>query len=120
MSYKIAIASTDGKVVNEHFGRADRFYIMEVNDQDEFTYLETRTTDIACQGGSHNEDGLQRTVELLSDCRYVLVKQIGPGAEYALCRKGISAFAIAHYIDDAVRKLIHYNSEVKRQKPGSI
>ncbi len=113
MSYKIAIASTDGKVVNEHFGRANRFYIIEVNDNDEFYFKETRETEIACQAGTHNDDGLARTVDLLSDCKYVLVKQIGPGAEYALNKKGVTAFAIAHYIDEAVRKLIHYNSEIK-------
>jgi nitrogen fixation protein NifX len=116
MSYKIAVASTDGKVVNEHFGRADKFLIVEVNDKDEFSYQETRETDIACKGGTHDEDGLARTVDLLSDCKYVLVKQIGPGAEYALSKKGVTAFAIAHYIDEAVKKLIHYNSEVKLQK----
>ncbi len=111
MSYKIAIASTDGKVVNQHFGRADKFYIVEVNDKREFFFTETRETEIACQGGTHNDDGLKRTVELLSDCKYVLVSQIGPGAEYALNRKGVSAFAVSHYIDEAVRKLIHYNSD---------
>lgn len=113
MSYRIAIASTDGKVVNQHFGRADKFYIIEVDDKNEYAYKETRRTEIVCQGGSHNEDALARTIDLLSDCSYVLVSQIGPGAEYALSRKGITAFAIAHYVDEAVTKLIHYNSEVK-------
>jgi len=116
MSYKIAVASTDGKVVNQHFGRADKFYIIEVNDKNEFKLSETRETAAACQGGSHDDNGLELTVELLSDCKYVLVSQIGPGAEYALSKKGVTAFAIAHYIDEAVTKLIHYNSDIKLSK----
>lgn len=113
MSYRIAVASTDGKVVNQHFGRADKFYIVEVDDRNEFSFLEIRETEAACQGGEHKEEGLEGTVDLLSDCKYVLVKQIGPGAEYALSKKGITAFSIGHYIEEAVRRLIHYNSQVK-------
>jgi nitrogen fixation protein NifX len=116
MSYKIAIASTDGKVINQHFGRAERFYIVEVNDKDEFGFCETRETITACQEGGHSEDGLARTVDLLSDCKYVLVSKIGPGAEYALRKKGVTAFSIAQFIDEAVRKLIHYNTDVKINK----
>lgn len=116
MAYKIAVASTDGKVVNQHFGRAEKFYIVSVDDNDDFYFQETRGTEAACQGGTHDDDGLVRTVELLSDCKYVLVSQIGPGAEYALSKKGITAFAIAHYVDEAVKKLIHYNSDIKVTK----
>lgn len=113
MAYKIAIASTDGKVVNQHFGRADKFYIVEVDDEDEYDFVDIRETERACQGSTHNDDGLARTVELLSDCRYVLISQIGSGAEYALSKRGVTAFVIPHYIEDAVKKLIYYNSEIK-------
>lgn len=34
---KIAVASTDGKVVNQHFGRADTFYILETDENNNFT-----------------------------------------------------------------------------------
>ncbi len=116
MSYKIAVASTDGKVVNQHFGRADKFYIIDVDDNDEFRFHEIRETMIACQGGFHDEGSLASNIELLSDCKYVLVSQIGPAAEYALSRKGVTAFAIAHYIDEAVKRLIYYNSDIKVSK----
>jgi nitrogen fixation protein NifX len=113
MAYKIAVASTDGKVVNQHFGRADKFYIVEVNEKEEYTFLETRETGAACQEGNHSVESLENTVSLLSDCKYVLVSQIGPGAEFELSKKGISAFAISHYIDIAVGKLIKYNVNKK-------
>lgn len=111
MSYRVAVASTDGKVINQHFGRAEKFYIIDVEDSGEYRYLETREACAACQGGTHAEDLLVRNAELLSDCKYVLVSQIGPGAEYALSKKGITAFAVANYIDEAVKKLIQYHFE---------
>lgn len=119
MSYKIAVASTDGKVVNQHFGRAEKFYILEVNDDNEFYYVEERDNIASCNGGTHSDEGLNLTVQLLIDCKYVLVSQIGPVAEYALSKKGVTAFAISHYIEEAVKKLIHFNSEIKINK-GSL
>ncbi len=116
MAYKIAVASTDGKVVNQHFGRAEKFYILEVNDENEFYYVEERKTAAPCSGGTHSDNGLALAVRVLSDCKYVLVSQIGAGAEYELNKKGVTAFAISHYIDEAVKKLVYYDSEVKNKK----
>ena len=111
MSYKIAVASTDGKVVNQHFGRAEKFYVLEVNDDNEFYYVEERDNIAACNGGTHSDEGLNLTVQTLSDCKYVLVSRIGPVAEYALYKKGGTALSVSHYIEEAVKKLILYNSE---------
>lgn len=113
MSFKIAIASSDGKVVNQHFGHAEKFYIVEVDENNEFAFLETRETGAACEAGNHSIESLENVVTLLSDCKYILVSQIGPGAEFELSKKGISAFAISHYIDTAVEKIIKYNKHRK-------
>ena len=45
--YKIAVATSDGIVVNQHFGHADKFYIYEIQD-DIFTKVEVRQTAPAC------------------------------------------------------------------------
>lgn len=39
MAYRIAVASTDGIVVNQHFGHAERFHIIELNAETENTNL---------------------------------------------------------------------------------
>ncbi len=113
MSYKIAVASSDGKVVNQHFGRAETFYIGEVNDNRLFQFLEERRTKAICMGGEHEAGALNTTAESLSDCRYVLVSQIGPGAEYVLNQKGITVFTVRDYIDNAIHKLMEYDNKVK-------
>lgn len=108
MAYIVAVASTDGKVVNEHFGRADHFYILEVEKDGSFSVREKRQVNRVCDGGSHDEDAMLRRVKLLADCDYVLVARIGPGAENALEAEKIAAFQIPDVISDAVQKLLSY------------
>lgn len=40
MSYKIAIATSDGKFVNQHFGRANQFLIVELKGDGSYEVLE--------------------------------------------------------------------------------
>lgn len=108
MLYRIAVASTDGKVVNEHFGRAKQFIILEIGDEGKYQTVELRKLPVVCEGGNHDNEALRTNVEALSDCRYVLVSRIGQGAENALEEKGISAYVIPDIIEDAVNKLISY------------
>jgi predicted Fe-Mo cluster-binding NifX family protein len=108
MSYRVAIASTDGKVVNEHFGRAEQFYIVEVSDDGTYQPVELRLLPRVCDGGSHEEGAMRRNAEALAGCRYVLVSRIGHGAENVLEETGITAFEIPDLIEDAVNKLIAY------------
>lgn len=108
MSYKIAIASTDGKVVNQHFGRADKFYIVVVDDEDQYKPVEVRDMTPVCDGGDHDDDSMKLNIERLSDCEYVLVSRIGISAENLLESKGIGVYVIPDLIDAALRKLISY------------
>ena len=39
MAYKVAFLSSDVKVVNQHFGRAKQFLIVEIEDKD-YKYVE--------------------------------------------------------------------------------
>jgi len=108
MSYKIAVASTDGKVVNQHFGKADQFYIIEVDEDNRYELVELRKLPPVCQGGDHDDDAIQRNVKSLSDCQYVLVSRIGQRAENELEGQGISVYIIPDIIEDALNKLISY------------
>lgn len=108
MSYKIAVASTDGKVVNQHFGKADQFFIIEVDEDSHFELIETRKITPVCDGGDHDDDAMLRNVNLLSDCQYALVSRIGQRAENLLEDHGISVYVIPDIIEDAINKLISY------------
>lgn len=105
MSIKVAVASSDGKYVNEHFGRARQFLIFDIKDE-KYEFDELRDNAPPCAGQDHHEDLLIKTVELLSDCQAILVSQIGPGAMEALALKGIKSYVIPDFIDEALNRLI--------------
>jgi predicted Fe-Mo cluster-binding NifX family protein len=115
MSVRIAVATTDGKVVNEHFGRADAFTIVEL-DETGHRFLEKRETEPVCDGGYHDDDTMQQAIDLLSDCRAVLVSRAGPGAKRALEIRNISVFEIGLPLDEALEKLraYYYKNTIKR------
>lgn len=111
MSYKVAVASSDGKFVNQHFGRTRQFLVFEIKDDGQFEFIALRDNTPPCDDGTHNDDLLARTVDLVSDCRSVLVSRIGPGAIDALVSRGVRPYAIPDFIEDAIKRLILLRSK---------
>lgn len=111
MAYKIAVASSDGKVINQHFGRATQFLVFEVNEEN-YKFLQVNQASPFCSNGEHDDNTLQSAAESLSNCRAVLVSQIGNGAVRILKSRGIDAFDVRGYIEDALIKLIKYYSKI--------
>ena len=42
--YKVAVASTDGKNIDVHYGKADKFFIYQIDDEAGFDFIEVRNT----------------------------------------------------------------------------
>jgi predicted Fe-Mo cluster-binding NifX family protein len=105
MDVKIAIASSDGLTVNEHFGRARSFHIYRLHDEGH-EFVELRENIPVCSGQGHDDDALANTAEALSDCRGVVVAQIGSGAIDALLMKRIMAFTLPGTIEEAIESLV--------------
>jgi predicted Fe-Mo cluster-binding NifX family protein len=82
MRYNIALTSSDGKQVDLHFGHAEFFYIVQVEESTgAWSSVEQRRLPAApCGGGEsggagcsgHNDERLNRVMGILSDCRYLL------------------------------------------------
>ena len=75
---RIAIVSTDGANVNDHFGMAKRFLVYDCND--EMTLVEERPTESLSVGDpDHTFDAEKfgRIAALLKDCSKIYVTQIG-------------------------------------------
>jgi nitrogen fixation protein NifX len=104
MSCRVAVASTDGKYVNEHFGRAKQFLVFELSDN-VYQFIELRQNQPSCNVEEPDETRHLSTIELLADCKAVLVARIGPGAEQYLNKQGIKAITIPEFIEDALKKL---------------
>jgi nitrogen fixation protein NifX len=109
MKYKIGIASSDGKVVNLHFGKAEVFYIVEADSETMvFHYKERRETKSVCQGQEHDDAKLYALADRLKDCDYVLVSHIGEGAKAALSSYSTLAFELPGFVEDSIKRLLSY------------
>ena len=88
---RIAIASTDGITVNEHFGRADRFLVYEIDD-DSLEMIEEREIEPLSVGDpKHAFDKLKFTqiADQINDCKKVYVVKIGDKPAEELNKLGI-------------------------------
>lgn len=112
MSYKVAFASTDGKVVNDHFGKAKKFHIVEIDEENKkFKFIESRDNVPSCSNFEHTEEGLLNVIKVISDCKAVIVARIGQGAAEKVAQSGIIAIEAPYFIEDIIKKLL--NSKVK-------
>ncbi|AIQ64574.1 Dinitrogenase iron-molybdenum cofactor [compost metagenome] len=111
MAYKLAVGSSDGEVVDQHFGRSERFYIYEVEDTGTWSLLEVRDNVTNREEGEHHGGELARTIDLLQDCSRVLVMQIGQGAQQSLKSLGITVYSSRGTVEDALGKLIAFESK---------
>lgn len=107
--YKIAVATTDGESVNQHYGKSEEFYIYSVDDETGYDFIEKRKVVPVCMNGSHIKNQMEQSVEQFTDCRYVVASRIGEGASSALTTKGIIAMELPGSLDDAMLKVWKYN-----------
>jgi len=115
-TYRIAAASTDGKTINEHFGRAESFLIYDV-DSSGFSFVEKRDVKKPLCGScaeGHNDDSLSASVEALADCTAVVAQRIGPTGRRALALNNISVFEQPDEIENALTKLALYYTKTRR------
>jgi len=104
MKHRIAVASTDGKVINQHFGHADQFHILDITEEGH-TFVETRFSKPVCGNGGHQSQDFDAVVDLLSDCQGVFVSRIGPGASDYMKSKGVLVLEAPYSIDKVVSKI---------------
>ena len=103
---KVAVATSDGFTVNEHFGHAKFFRVYDLGDSD-YTFLEVRDAVAACQHQlGHDTTRFDKIIELLSDCDALLVQKIGEGAAAYLISRNVRVFEVSGSIDAVLDKFI--------------
>ncbi len=134
MAYKIAVASSDGRFVDIHFGTASFFYVYDVSDHGEFVLGEVRNCDSsadegnrlfphspesrvcasggkgACagQGNCCGGEGPSARVLLISDVRAVVAASIGFNVCRQLEKRAISSFDVSCSVEEALEKITQY------------
>jgi predicted Fe-Mo cluster-binding NifX family protein len=110
MAYLVAVTTRDGKVVQEHFGHARHFHIVELDDKG-YRYLETREIEPRCQGSfpdetAHDGSRFDPVIELLRDCDAVVTAQIGPGAANYVIANGLRIFEGRGFVSDILGEIV--------------
>ena len=134
MSYKIAVATSDGQVVDLSFGECEKFQIYEVNEQGDCVPAETRIcqNDLKRTGGETAERssggcgcGGNRNacttmhsakVERLSDCRCILCIRAGEKVKKLFDAKAVTLFEIKGDIPALLKKIIIYYARINGRK----
>ncbi|PHO08481.1 dinitrogenase iron-molybdenum cofactor biosynthesis protein [Thermoanaerobacterium thermosaccharolyticum] len=102
MMHRIAIASRDGKMVNEHFGHARRFIIVDLYDDGNYFVREVRECINACGGDDFN-NRMNIVIDKIKDCEAVFVCMIGNAAIMRLKERGIKAYVNPSFIEDVLK-----------------
>lgn len=102
---RIALASSDGKVINQHFGHATTFHVFDIVDNTA-RFVESRDVNQCCNGGSHKISAFEKVANTLSDCKAIIVAKIGEGASAFLEGKGFEVFEAPYLISAVLEKLI--------------
>ncbi len=96
---KIAVASTDGKLVDLHFGDANRFLIYNI-EGDDAKFHEIREK-IPMPLNNHQERWVA-SIDLINDCKAVLCNKIGNEPTIELRKLGIKPIELECEVKDAV------------------
>ena len=108
MEIRIAVASSDGVSVDQHFGRAHQFRIYRLIDNSS-EFIEVRNTDPACSGQQHSNTGLEQTAARIADCQGVVISQIGAGAIDLLIAQRTLPFTMEGSVNEALQVLLRSN-----------
>jgi predicted Fe-Mo cluster-binding NifX family protein len=114
MSWRIAVASIDGVLITEHFGRSRWFYIFDIEQDGTAVLAERRSVNPLCECGHHSDDVMATTIEHIKDCTAVLVAKIGISARKQLELAGISVYEEPATVEDAARKLAAYYRRINK------
>lgn len=102
--HRIALASSTGLMVDEHFARCGRFVIVDAQDGGWRT-VETRLVPPANAAGTHNRGDFERAADLLADCDGLFVAKIGPYAAELLLQRGLRVFEAPYAVEFLLQKL---------------
>lgn len=103
--WKAAVASSDGKNVDRHFGKASLFYLIEIHPVSRsFRYLGfCPVTPFSGRKDAGEAESRRKELQRsLTGCRYVLAQRFGFHARKELSDLGIEPFEVQGSLKEAV------------------
>lgn len=104
-TYRFAVASKSGVLVDNHFGHAKEFFIYDYKDGD-VRFVEKRKVDQYCQGAEEcgEKNKIENIISAIGNCDGVIAMRIGMEPKKKLLRQGIISINTYDRIEDAVKK----------------
>jgi lactoylglutathione lyase len=101
---RVAVATKEGVAVDLHFGHVRAFEVYEV-DASGVTHLERRSIDQYCKEDDDRATRMKGILQVIGDCKGVLVARIGPVPKDMLAAAGLDAVDDYAFtaVEDAVR-----------------
>ena len=109
---KIAFASTDNLLVNDHFGWCKCFYMYEIKD-DSYTFL--KAIDASAELSDESEK-LGYKIECVKEAQILYVAQIGPKASTLVRNAGIFAMR-ATKEDESIKEVLESLLKLLKNNP---
>ena len=110
---KIAVASKDKRIVNQHFGHADRFLIYEVADG-KIDLIDERSVMAFCtdEDDLYAKNRIERSYEVMNDCEYLLCSMIGLKPQTELQDRGLKIMTTYDLIENAITSIMNITQTV--------
>lgn len=146
MSFLTAVATTDGKNIDQHFGHAKSLKVYQVEEDGTFQLQEERLIPRVHApeepAGNHEENsgcgcggrrgggcgcGRLRTMDVsfldpvvntFADCRYILASRVGPVIDKAFGKRQITTFSIDLPVQEALGKIAVYETRIRGKSCG--
>ncbi|WP_424354728.1 NifB/NifX family molybdenum-iron cluster-binding protein [Methanobacterium sp. MBAC-LM] len=123
MPLKVAIASSDGKSIDLHFGQAPDFLIFEIKENGDSKFIEARKNIPPSDDPNlleNHDNALAKSVDLISDCDVVLASQIGPSASKAILSCSVQSYSIRGLLIEKALKKLASSKLVSKPVPRPI
>lgn len=105
----IAVTSSDGIMVDTHFGKAGRFLLYRI-EQDQVQLVQVVAVPSYCSGNGPGHslmpDKLAAIARALGDCRVVVTAMIGDAPREELERLGITVHCLEAPVADVLKEVI--------------
>ena len=103
----IAVATKDGKEINQHFGHAERFLVYEVVGSSVKLIDEKKVERYCTYDEAHPLRGhvLRGISAALQGCRAIACSQIGPAPQEEMANLGFEVFALEGEIKSSLAEL---------------
>ncbi|RDU23142.1 nitrogenase cofactor biosynthesis protein NifB [Anaerosacchariphilus polymeriproducens] len=104
-TYRFAVASKSGVLVDQHFGQTLEFHIYDYKDG-RVIYKEIREINNYCHGEEvceEYEDKLEKLLHIMKDCNGIIAMRIGENLKNRLHDRGMKVIVTYDRIEEAVK-----------------